>query len=202
LLLPKVFSSLHIGNLENAAMLLGATNCHLDLQDRSCARQALVNNTIESVQACFPSITIRLLDNVSAINAQASRITCERTVDLFAGLAFHPAIGAEALTFSLLHEVGHHLGCGARMTPASPLACDCAADRWAILEGLPALARINGNLDVGLAMAQLENALPPRHESVEGSNPCDCWLWDWARRTTLYLTMAEIPAIERCLMFR
>ena len=123
-------------------MLLGATSYLLESQDRSCARLALVNNTIKSVQACFPSVTIHLRDNISAVNAQAYRIAGERMVDLFGGLAFHPAIGPEALAFSLMHEVGHHLACGARMTPGSPLACDCAADRWAVLKGLPVLVRI------------------------------------------------------------
>ena len=139
-------------------MLLGATIATGVSQDRSCARRALLSKTIELLESCFPSINIRLLDHISAVNAQASRSNGECIVDIFGGLAFHPEVGAEALTFALLHEIGHHLGSGARMTPGSPLACDCAADHWTILKGLPAVARSSTEVDVGLAMIQTKGS--------------------------------------------
>jgi hypothetical protein len=183
-------------------MLLGATTTTGVSQDRSCARRALLSNTIEFFESCFPSITIRLLDHVPAVNAQASRSNGVRIVDIFGGLAFHPAVGADALTFTLLHEIGHHLGCGARMTPGSPLACDCVADRWAILQGLPAAARHSMEVNVGLAMDQLEKAIPLCPDSTEAFRMSNrnCWCWDWARRKH-YLSTGEVPVIQRCFMF-
>jgi hypothetical protein len=183
-------------------MLLGATTATGVSQDRSCARWALLSKTIEFFESCFPSITIRLLDHVPAVNAQASRSNGVRIVDIFGGLAFHPAVEADALKFSLLHEIGHHLGCGARMTPGSPLACDCAADRWAILQGLTAAARHGTEVNVGLAMDQLENAIPLCPDSIEAFRKSNrnCWCGDWARRKHC-LSTREVPAIQRCSMF-
>jgi hypothetical protein len=183
-------------------MLFGTTAETGVSQDRSLARRALLSKTIEFFQSAFPSITIRLLDHVSAVNAQASRSNSENIVDIFGGLAFHPAVGADALKFSLLHEIGHHLGCGARMTPGSPLACDCAADRWAILQGLPAVARNHTEVNVGLAMNQLEKALPQHLDSIEAFRlqNRDCWCWDWPRRKH-YLSTGAVPTVESCSMF-
>jgi hypothetical protein len=183
-------------------MLFGATTETGVSQDRSCSRWVLLNKTIEFFQSVFPSINIRLLDHVSAVNAQASLSNGERIVDIFGGLAFHPAVEADALNFSLLHEIGHHLGCGARLTPGSQLACDCAADRWVVLRGLPALARNNTDVNVGLAMNQLEKALPPCLDSIEAFRlrNGDCWCWDWPRRKH-YLSTRAVPAVESCSMF-
>ena len=183
-------------------MLLGTTAAIGVSQDRSCARCALLSKTIEFFQSVFPSINIRLLDHVSAVNAQASLSNGERMVDIFGGLAFHPAVEADALNFSLLHEIGHHLGCGARLTPGSPLACDCAADRWAILRGLPAVARNNTEVNVGLAMNQLEKALPLCLDSIEAIRlrNRNCWCWDWPRRKH-YLSTGAVPTVESCSMF-
>ncbi len=183
-------------------MLLDATTATGVSQDRSSARWELLSKTIEFFQSVFPSINIRLLDHVSAVNAQASFSNGERIVDIFGGLAFHAAVGADALNFSLLHEIGHHLGCGARMTPGSPLACDCAADRWAILQGLPAAAKNNTEVNVCVAMNQLEKALPAFLDSVEAFRlrNRNCWCWDWPRRK-YYLSTGEVPAVQSCSMF-
>ena len=183
-------------------MLLGTATATGISQDRSGARWALLSKTIEFFQSVFPSISIRLLDHVSALNAQASLSNGERTVDIFGGLAFHPAVGADALNFSLLHEIGHHLGCGPRMTPGNRLACDCAADSWAILEGLPAIAKNNAEVNVGRAMDQLEQALPLCLDSIEAFRlrNWNCWCWDWPRRKH-YLSTWDVPVVQSCFMF-
>jgi hypothetical protein len=182
-------------------MLLGATTETGVSQDRSCERRALLSNIIESIQSAFPSITIRLLNHVPAVNAQASCSGDERLVDIFGGLAFHPAVGADALYFSLLHEIGHHLGSGARMTPGCPLACDCAADRWAILQGLPEIAKNNTEVNAGLAMTQLEKALPcPEPIETFRMRNENCWCWDWSRRKQ-HLSAGDVPAVQTCFMF-
>ena len=183
-------------------MLLGPSTTAAVSQDRSCAREALLTRTIENFSSCFPSITIRVLDYVSAVNAQASRSNGERIVDIFGGLAYHPALGVDALSFSLLHEIGHHLGEGARLTPGSRLACECAADRWVILDGLPTAARNNMDLDINHAMSQLERAIPTIQDANDASVSRNetCWCWDWVRRK-YHLSSGDVPDVSTCLMF-
>jgi hypothetical protein len=187
---------------ENSPMLLGAAAATDVSPVRSSARMALLSKTIGFFRSIFPSINIRLLDHVSAVNAQASLSNGERIVDIFGGLAFHPAVGADALSFSLLHELGHHLGCGARMTPGSPLACDCAADSWAILTGLPTIAKNNVIVNVSSGIGQLEQALPPSPDSIEEFRLLDrnCWCWDWPRRKH-HLITGGMPVVYSCFMF-
>jgi hypothetical protein len=184
-------------------MLLGATKLDRKAQDRSCERGALLNQIIELFQTCYPSITIRLLDEVAAVNAQASRLRGACLVDIFGGFAFHPEVGVDALIFLLLHEIGHHLGSGPRMTIGSELACDCAADSWAIVEGLASIATHGIEVDVALAMNQLERALfcasPHALNAAKFYNQ-KCWCLDWSRRKLL-LSSGEIPTIQCCSLF-
>src|SRR6266436_7855491 len=100
-------------------MLFGASIASSTAQDRSSERWNFLKATIDAFQSCFPPITIRLLDHVAAVNAQASRFRGEAFVDIFGGFAFHPEVGADAFKFMLLHEIGHHLGAGPRITPGS-----------------------------------------------------------------------------------
>jgi hypothetical protein len=183
-------------------MLFGANIASSTAEDRSIERRNFLKTTIEAFQSCFPSVTIRLLEQVAAVNAQASCFGGEAIVDVFGGFAFHPEVGADAFKFMLLHEMGHHLGAGPRMTPGSKLACDCAADSWAILEGLASIARHNVELDVALAIKQLEKALYGSLNSLEATQFRDekCWCFDWPRRKHL-LCAADIPTIEHCSMF-
>lgn len=184
-------------------MLFGANLASSRAQDRSIGRWNFLKTTIDAFQSCFPSITIRLLEQVTAVNAQASRLGGEAFVDVFGGFAFHPEVGADAFKFMLLHEIGHHLGAGPRMTRGSRLACDCAADSWVILEGLASIARHNVELDVALAMKQLEQALYGSLYSLEATQFRDnkCWCLDWPRRRYL-LSAADVPTIKCCSMFR
>jgi hypothetical protein len=183
-------------------MLLGPPELTDASQDRSHSRWAMLNETLASFQAIFPGINIRILDEISFVNAQASHCNGERMVDIFGGLAFHPAVGGDALNFSLLHEIGHHLGCGARMIPGSPLACDCASDYWAISRGLPVLVNNNTKVHLERAMNQLEEALSPSIDSIDQfrSKNANCWCWDWPRRKH-HLSTGAVPIVERCCMF-
>ncbi len=184
-------------------MLFGASVTSSAIQDRSSERWALLRTTIEVVQSCFPSIVLRLLDHVPAVNAQASRFNGEACVDIFGGFAFHPEVGADALKFTLLHEIGHHFGGGPRMSAGSKLACDCAADSWAILQGLALLAERDVAVDVELAMSQLEKALSPSVDSIRANQfqNENCWCWDWPRRKH-HLSTGKVPALQCCFMFK
>jgi hypothetical protein len=184
-------------------MLFGATKLDRAAQDRSSARSVLLSQIIDLFQTCYPSITFRLLDEVCAVNAQASRLNGERLVDIFGGFAFHPQVGADAFKFMLLHEIGHHLGGGPRMTVGSDLACDCAADTWAIVHGLVSIAAHEVEVDVALAMNQLERALLCAPLDLVKANPFydkKCWCLDWAQRKHLLIS-GEIPTIQCCSLF-
>lgn len=183
-------------------MLLGATTAAGFPQDRSSKRRKLLSETINFVRSVFPSVNIRVLDGVSAVNAQASLSNGQQIVDIFGGLAFHPAVQADALQFVLLHEIGHHLADGARMTSGSPFACDCAADNWAILEGFPIIRKNGCKLNIDLAIERLEEALSEVIGSIDGFEVQDknCWCWNWPRRKQ-YLMSGKVPKVESCLMF-
>lgn len=168
-------------------------------QDRSEKRRALVNQVIGVCRDCFSSISIRLLEDVAVINAQASQIRGVALVDLFGGLAFHPAVGTDALAFSLLHEIGHHLGNGPRIAPNNDMACDCAADGWAIVEGLPRLAERNLLVNIPVALAQIQEATRLLTVTPEGLSSRNCWSSDWNRRRQVLIDRG-ITSISRCTL--
>jgi hypothetical protein len=173
-------------------MFFGSNQTKIVPQDRSGARHAMLTEVIQLCEVCFPSVSIRLIEGARAVNAQASRINGLRLVDLFGGLAFHPTVGRDALAFTLLHEIGHHRGRGPRIAPHSDLACDCAADRWAILEGAPKLARRNFSLNISVALTQLQRATAHLSVALDAPIP-NCWCLDWDRRKKV-LTGRKIVA--------
>ena len=184
-------------------MLLGGNALARAEQDRSPARCVMVNHTISCFQSCFPTIKIRLLDNVETVNAQASRSRDQHLIDVFGGFAFNPDTGTEALKFLLLHELGHHLSPGPRMSQGSQLACDCAADVWAVTQGVAQLAAHNLAMDLDEAMAQMDKALPSSLNSMETDCSRDerCWCCCWSRRKHLLCNRGMAGQPSRCFMF-
>ena len=79
----------------------------------------------------FPDLTFQVLLDSSMINAMALRLHDKRNVTICGGLALHPRLATNSLTFILLHETGHHLAEGCRLPRDPALACECAADHWA-----------------------------------------------------------------------
>jgi hypothetical protein len=136
-------------------MIFEQARCKLEDQDRSAGRRAIVAKIIGIFQENFPTLNFRILDGVTAVNAQASILNDERFVDLFGGFAYHPEVGHDALVFVLLHEAGHHLSRGCRMSWMPKLACDCAADFWAVSEGR---AELHCRFVVESALRQIERA--------------------------------------------
>jgi hypothetical protein len=119
---------------------------------------------------------------VNAVNAQASILNDVRSVNLFGGLAYHPKIGRDALVFILLHETGHHLSRGCRSPWMPQLACDCAADSWAVSEGRAELQKSNCGFDVTRALRQIESAANLKSGVSKRVGRPKCSFLNWTKR--------------------
>ena len=164
-------------------MIFDQAQCGVEKQVRSIERRSRLGGLFAIFQASFPSVQYRLLDSVTAVNAQASSANGSRLVDVFGGLAFHPAIGRDALVFMLLHETGHHLSGGCRL-PYAPLACECAADSWATAEGHGKLRESGEDFQLPAAVQEIETALhfqAGKRSSTPAPRP-RCWAMNWRER--------------------
>jgi hypothetical protein len=151
----------------------------MERQDRSARRLSSLSKLISIFELSFSSVQYRVLESISAVNAQASFSNGRRLVDIFGGLAFHPMIRHDGLAFTLLHETGHHLSTGCRL-PWAPLACECSADRWATTDGCEALAANGGSLRLEAALRQIELAVQP--ETRKTAARTRCWSMNWQKR--------------------
>jgi hypothetical protein len=123
-------------------MVLGEERlAHLSALRRSRTRQAFLDETLNSFRLTFRELRFELDAKNNAVNAQALVLRAGRIVRLYGGLAFHPKVGEQLLTFVLLHETGHHLSSGCRLPWDQRLACECASDHWAVTEGAALVRR-------------------------------------------------------------
>jgi hypothetical protein len=152
----------------------------MEQQDRSCQRLSSLTKLIAIFQSSFSSVHYRILESISAVNAQASFSNGKHLVDIFGGLAFHPAIRHDGLVFTLLHETGHHLGTGCKL-PWAQLACECSADTWAITDGRKTLAAHGGRFRLEAALQQIELAAAPETRKKNAA-PTRCWSMNWQKR--------------------
>jgi hypothetical protein len=152
----------------------------VELQDRSTQRRSSLTRLLAICEASFSSVHYRILESITAVNAQASFSNGRHLVDIFGGLAFHPVIHHDGLVFTLLHETGHHLSTGCKL-PWAQLACECAADHWAIGEGRKALAANGGRFRLEAALQQIEQAAAPETRK-KGAAPTNCWSMNWQKR--------------------
>jgi hypothetical protein len=161
-------------------MIFEQTRCKLEDQDRTAGRRAIVEKIIRIFQEDFPTLNFRILDGVTAINAQASILNNVRSVDLFGGFAYHPEVGHDALVFVLLHETGHHLSRGCRLPWMPKLACDCAADFWAVTEGR---AELHCRFVIESALRQIERAANLNGSVISTSiRRSRCSFLNWTKR--------------------
>ncbi len=157
----------------------------MELQDRSAQRLSSLTRLIAIFETSFSSVHYRLLESISAVNAQASLSNGRRLVDIFGGLAFHPVIRHDGLVFTLLHETGHHLSTGCKL-PWAQLACECAADNWATTEGRKALAAHGAHFRLEAALQQIELAAVPQTRKKRAT-PTSCWSMNWRKRSQALL---------------
>jgi hypothetical protein len=165
-------------------MIFEQNRSTLESQDRTAGRRAIVEKVIGVFETNFPTLKFRILDRVTAINAQASIFNDVRSVDLFGGFAYHPEIGHDALVFILLHETGHHLSPGCRLPWMPKLACDCAADFWAITEGQAKLQKkSNCRFFIEPALRQIERAAHLNKSNISASvRRPRCSFLNWGKR--------------------
>src|SRR5437764_759621 len=121
-------------------MLLGSLSPVTTEQERSGERRPLLDQLLQLTRNAFPEVEVLIYEANSSFNAQAFTLGSQPMVTLFGGLAFNRHMAKDGLLFTILHEIGHHRAAGPRMTQTSVLSCDCAADRWAMVEGQGAIS--------------------------------------------------------------
>jgi len=73
------------------------------LEAKGARRQDLLDILLNDFRKAFPDLEFEPQLDFSIINAQAFTLGDKRIVAIFGGLALHPKLGAEALTFITLH---------------------------------------------------------------------------------------------------
>jgi hypothetical protein len=167
-------------------------------------RAEQLEDIFSDLRRAFPEIEFELDAASRTVNAQAIEHGDIRIVRLYGGLAFHRLIDQDGLLLTLLHEIGHHLAAGGRLTASSRLACECMADRWALTKGTARLERLTGrSLAVGKAIANLDRLTnPPTAGAKVGrtAGPAECWGWNWPRRKRLLGKRGSLPLVRNCPM--
>jgi len=173
----------------------------------SAQRWALVESLIAAFQTAFGGLNFQLIAASPTINAQAIVLGQSPCVRIYGGLAFHPLLGSDAITFALLHETGHHLAVGCRQ-PWNPwIACECVADQWAANEGSEILERTTGHgLNARRALESLEAVVDDcvcyRKDQLDEpdaplQDPRACWALSWSKRkqSILLKRMSQVQSV-------
>jgi hypothetical protein len=169
-------------------------------------RHRLLDVLLYEIRQVFPQISYELDATSRTVNAQALARGDVQAVRLYGGFALHPMIGEDALIFALLHETGHHFAKGRRFALDPNLACECAADKWALTVGAVAWLRAFGRrLDIckatdslGAAIASTHDGSPSmgknvRHRPLEG-----CWAATWQVRRSRLCSGRRFKVGNRC----
>jgi hypothetical protein len=189
-------------------VLTGGPQLHdLITLQTSAKRWALLDYLIAAFQTAFEEIDFQLIAASATINAQAIVLEQSQCVRLYGGLAFHPLLGSDSITFALLHETGHHLAMGCRQ-PWNPwIACECVADHWAANEGLKILENATGHrLNLRLAVENLESVVVStcyrEDQLAELRLPLQdrqaCWALSWSKRKESILSQTMTAAEVIC----
>jgi hypothetical protein len=167
-------------------------------QDRSDERQIMLQSLFSKFRCLFSTIQFQLAPNFLAVNGDAAIVANERVVHLFGGLAFHPRVTSDALTFALLHETGHHLAPGHRSPWDPRLACECAADSWAATTGTHLFHPDHFDLAVALKELELATGSVNRHAKRTGRRRVRCWATCWNQRKRCLQLRASFPRTPGC----
>jgi len=166
-------------------------------------RQSVLEIILDDFRKAFPNLTFELQLDFTIINAQAIKLEDKSTVTLYGGLALHPRLGANSLTFILLHEVGHHLATGCRSGRDPSLACECASDCWAATAGMNTLLEKSGrSLQMRTALEELNRLMSPIQPEKGGYTKriasSACWATEWHLRRRALLEQAQSPTNSGC----
>ena len=166
-------------------------------------RHEILGPIVDDFKRAFPDLTFELRLDRRVINAQAIALAGKKSVLLYGGLALHPHLGEDALTFCLLHEVGHHLAKGSRLPCDASLACECAADYWASADGASRLREISGrNFEMKKAMVELSNVVekPQGDEAGNGQKfeVSRCWSGCFSLRRRALISQPKSQPCGEC----
>jgi hypothetical protein len=176
-------------------MLMGSLGMVATQQDRSSVRYALLKRLTEITGQAFPKIELRIQEANFSFHAQAYVLDGRQIVTLLGGLAFHTCLQNDGLLFTVLHEVGHHVAPGPRITRTNPLSCDCAADRWSVTEGQRLFSSHGMTLDIRSALNEIELALSNLVPASDLKSERCCFDWRRRKRT---LISAPAPQLVEC----
>jgi hypothetical protein len=169
-------------------------------------RLALLDTMVVDFRAAFPDLHFELRLDRRVINAQAIVLDGKRCVLIYGGLALHPRLAQNSLTFVFLHEAGHHLAAGPRLPFNLSLACDCVADSWAAGEGSEILSRKTGRrLQIEIALSELEYLMNAQQEPAL-NNPekhiSNCRNHVWSQRRNALETPQAQSSNRTCQLIR
>ena len=176
-------------------MLFGFLSPVATGQDRSGERRALLDRLSDFSRKAFPTVEVLIYESSPSFNAMAFSIGGQQIVTLFGGLAFNGRMGKDGLLFTILHEIGHHLAPGPRITRTNTLSCDCAADRWVIVEGQALISSHGLALDIKSALSEIEVAMSEL--GAASALEAERWCFDWARRKVT-LTSTFLAPLTEC----
>jgi hypothetical protein len=175
-------------------MLMGSLGT-VATQNRSSERYALLKRLSEVSEKAFPNVELRIQEADFSFHAQAYVLHGRQIVTLLGGLAFHCCLQKDGLLFTILHEIGHHVAPGPRITPTDPRSCDCAADCWAVGEGRRLLSSRGMTLDIRSALNEIELALSALKPAYDLLSKRRCS--GWARRKAA-LTAIPVRRVVEC----
>ncbi len=179
------------------------------LEAKAGNRENILEVLLNDFRKAFPDLTFELQLDFTIVNAQAMKLQDKSIVTIYGGLALHPRLGAESLTFILLHEVGHHLAKGCRSGRDPSLACECASDYWAVTVGTDTLLQKSGrHLHMRGAIEELNQVMSPRQPSkdryiktskdryIKRTSTSGCWARGWSLRSRALFERARPPMIK------
>ncbi len=174
-------------------MLMGSLG-RVATQDRSSERYALLKRLSEISRNLFPNIEVQIHEANPSFHAQAYVLDGRRIVTLLGGLAFHDCLKQDGLSFAILHEIGHHVAPGPRITATDSRSCDCAADCWAVNQGRRLFSSRGMTLDIRSALNEIELALSALNPLSDlSSGRCS----GWSRRKAA-LTSRPVRQVVKC----
>lgn len=109
------------------------------------------------------TLRVKRLWNDGTVNASAQRFGSEWVVNMYGGLARHPAITVEGFALVICHEGGHHIG-GAPKKPGRWATNEGGADYFATLKCLRRFFAEDDNATI-IAQSQIDPLARQRCES-------------------------------------
>jgi hypothetical protein len=173
------------------------------LEAKAAGREALLTTILSDFRRTFPTLTFELQLAFRGINALAMTLRERRTVTVYGGLAFHPCLTDQSFSFVLLHEAGHHLAKGCRLSRDPSLACECAADHWAVTSGAELLyQRTRRSLDIEKALSELSAVMGTRHkpDTRYSKKKIGCWAKTWSLRRCALSQRIQPPTSKGCYL--